>query len=118
MLCAEPWELNPKSRTFGFVRTAMTEAQVQWRLVAAEGGRADLDFGDGATVRVARRDRLLLALILLYHVPGGAMGPKWVPWCRELPKEAPPCFHQCRARFPVLWTPRRRPAPASQSSYA
>lgn len=104
-----PWRVEEGSALSGTLMEAMTNAQVVAMQVDAGGeGHVDLvieptDGGEPFGLRMAERDRLLLAVLLLYAETNGSMGRSHAAWIKRLPSRAPESFGVCRRAYPELW---------------
>ena len=105
----QPWEIRSASQTFRTLSQAIVDGQVNYRIVECNE-RSDLYVDNCARFTIAARDRIFLALVLMYSVHAGR-----VPWCICLPREAPTQFEACRSAFPALFDrvpagpPRKKP---------
>jgi hypothetical protein len=103
----KPWKIEFGSSVSNVICQAMTNAQITAKEVvpSSKAEHVDLEIeGDSAVcIRMAERDRLLLALLLLYATSNGAMGTDHSPWIHNLPTSAPESFHACKHTYPELW---------------
>ena len=91
-----PWSIAAPSAAFDTLSAALAEGQVVYR--AVDSGHRDLAINGVVALRVALRDHLFLALVLLYNTANGR-----VPWCTTLPRSAPSSFARCRRQYPALF---------------
>lgn len=104
----KPWTVRAESALSATLMQAMTNAQVAAKAVdSGDGGHVDLlVVADGRAdvgVRMAERDRFLLALLLMYADSNGAMGWQHTAWATRLPTGAPAAFGACKQVYPELW---------------
>lgn len=97
----QPWEVSSESALFAVLQRVIACGQIP---VAAGEKTKDSDLLINGTcyVRMAVRDRILVAVVLLFHAPGALLGASHVPWHRGLPGWAPPAFHACASEYPEL----------------
>ena len=93
-----PWNVVSGSAFEATLKMAIGVAEVQVA-AARDGGHCDLLIDNQHRVSVSERDRILLALVLLFHA--GYSG--HVPWINGVPPAAPAAFRRAVAAYPEVW---------------
>lgn len=98
-----PWAVRVDTPLFERLRRIIGAAQIP---VAALSDDTDCDLiiNGVSRVRMAMRDRIFIATLLLYHAAGELMGADYTPWSACLPRSAPDAFHLCAAEYPELFS--------------
>ena len=103
-----PWHVSLKSSIAETLKYAICNAQIIIKWVKPNHKPfVDVLFAsetETVGLIMAERDRLLLAILLLYAESNGAMGDCHKAWQKHLPDDAPQQFHECKTLFPELWT--------------
>ena len=96
-----PWEVSSTQQLYKTLQRIIADGEINTALVDAKEppkDHCDLAIDNKLFVKMSERDRVMVALVLLYRPET----PKTPTWVCQLPSYAPACFKECFEAYPEM----------------